>query len=195
MEFNWQSFLEQFSQSLLADDNIRAQQSQETLNSRWLGFPGASPEEIRTIEERLGIEIPLSYRRFLQTSNGWRNSGSFIHRVWSVQEIVWFKENHQPWISAYTDPKHKLPTMSEEDYHRYGEEQDPTSFRPEYLQTALQISDVGDSAVYLLNPKVVTNEGEWEAWFFANWLPGADRYRSFQELMEAEYRNFLALSG
>ena len=194
MEFNWQTFLEQFSRSLLADDNIRAQQSQEILNSGWLGFPGASQEEIGVLEERLGIELPPSYRRFLQTTNGWRNSGSFIHRVWSTHEIAWFSEHHQQWIDAYTDPRHKLPPISDEDYYRHGEEQAPTTFRGEYLQTDLQISDVGDSAVYLLNPKVVTNEGEWKAWFFANWLPGADRYRSFRELMEAEYRNFLALS-
>ena len=64
----------------------------------------------------------------------------------------------------------------------------------EYLQTALEISDVGDAGIYLLNPQVVTEEGEWETWFFANWLPGATRYRSFQELMEAEYQNFLTLS-
>ena len=76
----------------------------------------------------------------------------------------------------------------------YGQEQDPITLRVEYLQTALQISDVGDSSIYLLNPQVVTEEGEWEAWFFANWLPGAARYRSFQELMKEEYRNFLALS-
>ena len=54
----------------------------------------------------------------------------------------------------------------------------------------LEISDESDSAIYLLNPEVVTAEGEWEAWLFANWLPGASRYRSFAELMEAEYRTF-----
>jgi hypothetical protein len=40
----------------------------------------------------------------------------------------------------------------------------------------------------------VAKDGEWEAWFFANWLPGATRYRSFQGMMEPEYQNFLALS-
>ena len=63
-------------------------------------------------------------------------------------------------------------------------------FRVEYLESALEVSEEGDSAVYLLNPEVVTADGEWEAWFFANWLPGASRYRSFTELMEAEYRTF-----
>jgi hypothetical protein len=38
----------------------------------------------------------------------------------------------------------------------------------------------------LLNPKVTTKEGEWETWLFANWLPGAVRYRSFVEWLLAE---------
>jgi len=194
MEFNWRVFLERFSQSLLDDKIIRAQQSQETLNSRWLGFPGASLEDIKIAEKRLGVELPLSYRQFLQTSNGWRNSGGFIYRIWSTNEITWFRERNQAWINAYRAPVDDLPTISDQDYYVYGEDQDPTTLRVEYLQTALEISDVGDSGIYLLNPQVVTNEGEWEAWFFANWLPGATRYRSFQELMEAEDQNFLALS-
>jgi hypothetical protein len=45
----------------------------------------------------------------------------------------------------------------------------------------------GDSAVYLLNPQVVSEDGEWDAWFFANWLPGATRYRSFAEMILKEY--------
>jgi len=194
MEFNWRVFLERFSQSLLDDETIRAQQSQETLNSRWLGFPGAALEDIKIAEKRLGVELPPSYRQFLQTSNGWRNSGGFIYRIWSTTEIAWFKERNQAWIDAYAAPTYNLPTISDQDYYVYGEDQDPITLRVEYLQTALEISDVGDAGIYLLNPEVVTKEGEWEAWFFANWLPGATRYRSFQELMEAEYQNFLALS-
>jgi hypothetical protein len=194
VEFNWQAFLEQYSQSLLDDYEIRAQQTRETLDARWLGFAGAATEEITAVENRLGIELPPSYRQFLQTSNGWRNSGKFIYRIWSTTEIVWFKDRHQDWIDAYAHPSKNLATISEKEYLVYGNKQDPITFRVEYLQTALEISDVGDAAIYLLNPQVVTKQGEWEAWFFANWLPGATRYRSFRELMEAEYQTFLALS-
>jgi hypothetical protein len=52
----------------------------------------------------------------------------------------------------------------------------------------LEISDTGDAAILLLNPEVVSDEGEWEAWFFASWLPGAGRFRSFEELMRFEAR-------
>jgi SMI1/KNR4 family protein SUKH-1 len=191
MGLDWRNFLEQFSQRLLSDEKIQAQQSQKILDSRWLGFAGATNDEIKKVEDRLGIELPPSYRQFLQTSNGWRNSGKFINRIWSTNEIAWFKERNQDWIDAYTDPYDNLPVIPDKEYFKYGHEQDPVTFRVEYLRTALEISDIGDSAIYLLNPKVVTKDGEWEAWFFANWLPGAVRYRSFKDLMEAEYQKVL----
>lgn len=67
--------------------------------------------------------------------------------------------------------------------------------RTEYLPSLLDISPLGDydSAIYLLNPRVVTAEGEWEAWFLATWLPGAARYRSFWDMMQAEHQRFLDL--
>ncbi|MEU6252536.1 hypothetical protein [Streptomyces sp. NPDC047043] len=44
--------------------------------------------------------------------------------------------------------------------------------------------------VSLLNPCVITPDGEWEAWYLAHWLPGAVRYRSFRALMNDEYETF-----
>lgn len=79
------------------------------------------------------------------------------------------------------------------EYLVYGDKQDSCMLRDEYLQTALEVSAVGDSAIYLLNPKVLDADGEWEAWFFADWLPGAIRYRSFREMMQGERDRFLAL--
>ena len=195
MDFDWQNFLVQFNKELLSDDEIRLNQLQEVLDSNWLGFSGALEDEIKSAESRLDIELPPSYRRFLKASNGWRNCGHFIYKIWSTNEIAWFKERNQNWIDAYVAPYlNSLPKVPDNTYFIYGEEQDAVQFRLEYLQTALEISDIGDSAIYLLNPKVITKEGEWEAWFFANWHAGAVRYRSFQELMEAERKSFLRLS-
>jgi hypothetical protein len=73
---------------------------------------------------------------------------------------------------------------SDEEHRRYGDQQDCVVFDATYLSTAIQISAVGDG-VLLLNPAVLTSDGEWEAWFFASWLPGARRYRSFLELLRA----------
>ena len=45
--------------------------------------------------------------------------------------------------------------------------------------------------IYVLNPLVVAPDGEWEAWRFAHWIPGAERFPSFELLMRAEHALFL----
>ncbi len=52
--------------------------------------------------------------------------------------------------------------------------------------------------VYILNPCVVTDAGEWEAWhlvvpFPGSRLPGAYRYESFYALIEHEWTDYPAL--
>jgi hypothetical protein len=66
-----------------------------------------------------------------------------------------------------------------------GNPDDCVRFRTAYLSSCLQISEEGDSAVVLLNPKVINDEGEWESWFFANWNPGAERFSSFSAYVES----------
>ena len=61
-------------------------------------------------------------------------------------------------------------------------------------KNSLQISDWENSAIFLLNPQVISG-GEWEAWFYANWLPGANRYRSFWDMLRMEYELFHEMSG
>lgn len=79
-------------------------------------------------------------------------------------------------------------------YLVYGEEQIVEMVPPTYLKSCLAISPPGDEAIYLLNPKVQTPAGEWEAWFFASWLPGARRFRSFREMMVHERQTALKLA-
>ena len=156
-----------------------------------MGFDGAREEDILALESRLSMRLPPSYRGFLRASDGWRNPGPSVQELWPSRLVSWFAGRNQDWIDAYTEPYAQVPPLSDEEYFVYEEKQDSVTFRAEYLQTALQISGEGDSAAYLLNPLVVTPYGEWEAWFFANWLPGATRYRSFLDMMRAERENFL----
>ena len=50
------------------------------------------------------------------------------------------------------------------------------------LASCMQISDVGDSDVVLLNPDAASPDGEWQAYFFANWIPGAVEIGAFASL-------------
>src|SRR5215217_7845376 len=192
-EYNWPEFLRGWSQELLESPAIRRALPDEVLATGWLGFPGATPAELAAAEARLGVTLPPSYRAFLATSNGWRATGPFIPRVWSTAEIDWFAARNADWIAAYVDAGagDEEPAIPDAQYRVYEPNQAP--FRLADLPATLEISATGDQAVYLLNPQVVAAGGEWEAWFFANWKPGADRYRSFWDLLQAQRETFRLL--
>ena len=56
----------------------------------------------------------------------------------------------------------------------------------------LEVTAAGD-AIFLLNPLVVSAAGEWQAWDFANWHPGAFRYPSLWELTRVGSVRWLAM--
>jgi hypothetical protein len=204
-QFNWRELLTQFSRDFLSDQAVRETLPKTVISSAWLGYKGASENRIAALEKRLGKALPPSYRSFLSETDGWRNCGAFIYNLWPCSEVRWFRERNQQWIDAYVFPEGGFVgadgtppppprALTDEEYQTYGPRQNSSHIRPEYLQWALEISDVGDSAILLLNPLTVTNTGEWEAWLFADWAPGARRYRSFWDLMQGEHKSFLKLS-
>lgn len=187
--YDWRSFLETYSRELLSSPQVVSRVQDDVLKSGWLGFPGATEEAILAQENKLGTRLPISYRNFLKVSNGWRFLGNFVYKLHPIEEVGWFRDTNQDWIDAYLSEPIDTPNS---EYFVYGESQDPVWFRSQYLQSALEISEEGDSAIYLLNPEVQFMNGEWEAWFFANWLPGASRYRSFRDLIKNERKRYLS---
>lgn len=190
MKIDWKDLLARWSKELVASplsENLPI----DVIASGWLGFPGASEAELANLENRLGQQLPPSYREFLQVSNGWRLTTSFISNLWPTGKVEWVKKRHPDVIEAWTQFGGEI-SVSDNDYFVYGEEQDPASLRSEYLNRALSVSELTDNGMYLLNPQVINAAGEWEAWFFASWLPGAQRYQSFGDLMVAELEAFLA---
>jgi len=168
----WDQFLKAFAVSLRVGN--------------WPGAAAASEEHLLAAEKRLKVKLPPSYRAFLGASNGWRNSSRAVPVLRPVENIRWFKIEHRDWIQAFDPMQSAEPILpAERDYFNYSEE-DSVNFDVKHLAHTLCISEVGDSAVLLLNPMVVWPDGEWEVWFFANWLPGATRYRSFADWMRHE---------
>jgi hypothetical protein len=185
----WHPFLERFSREVLADRDQRAALPPQVLTP-------ATAEEIATLEKRLGASLPDCYRTFLLTTNGWRTAGAFVYDLLPAAEVTWFRDSHNDWLDAWEEGARtvgKPIPVSDEEYSVYGPEQNSCKFRDEYWRATLAISGIGDSAIYLLNPLVVTADGEWEAWCFANWFPGARRHRTFWELMQHELESFVGL--
>jgi len=164
----------------------------ELASVSWLGSPSVSDDDLQQAEARLHVPLPPSYRAFLRASNGWRFASHAVPLIRQVGQIDWFKKEHRDWIAAYVTPTHgeHVAVPPEETYFTYAPSV-AMQFRPAHLGFTLQITDVGDTAVFLLNPQVVHLDGEWEAWLLANWLPGVQRYRSFADLMFGAYRDLM----
>ncbi len=190
--FAWGEFLKKISREMLKDASVREMLPADAIAAGWLGFEGATENEISAVENRIGLHLPNSYRSFLAETNGWRNCGPFIFNIYQCEDVVWFREQNQEWIDAYLGTADELE-IGDKDYFSYDDTQDSSRFRRIHLQSTLAISGIGDSAILLLNPEVINDSGEWEAWFFADWLPGAHRYRSFVDLMRGEFEAFQQL--
>jgi hypothetical protein len=166
----------------------------EAQAAQWLGADSTDDATLDGLEDRLGVRLPPSYRDFLAVSNGWGSTSPFIDRVFSTPEVGWLRDVDPDFLDLWTDKGTYVIDVSDEDYLIYGDEQECALFRPQLLVGTLLISPPWEGdGVYLLNPCTVTADGEWEAWFFAHWLPGADRYRSFWDLMVEHYKKFRQL--
>ena len=95
-----------------------------------------------------------SYRSFLSVSNGFLQPGVIVPRLLTANEVAWLRDVDQETIDVWTGSG------------------DPGGFE-RHLPAALRVSarETVGTAMYLLNPEIITAEGEWEAWFFAHWVP------------------------
>lgn len=188
-KFKWRQFLTRWSCELL-QTKLAERLEPAVESSDWLGFDGANEKEIADLERRLGVILPPSYKAFLRISNGWRRTTAFIGRIRGVADVNWFRVENENWADIYSEKGASLP---DDEYYDYPDD-GANDQRAEHMKSLLQISDVEDG-VYLLNPEAVAPDGEWEAWFFASWIPGARRFASFEHLMIAQYRSFANIVG
>ncbi|GAP13615.1 hypothetical protein LARV_01370 [Longilinea arvoryzae] len=190
-KIDWRAFLNRWNHIVNKSPGLTQGLPNEVNSTGFLGQPGAPDEQISQAEARLGIQLPPSYRAFLQVSDGWFTGTDATSRLFPIQETDWFAVRFpdvlQGWLTGFQMQGEPEP-VPEKEYRVYGETQDPSLVRSEDLQASLVIGIGADESFYLLNPRLIDRGGEWEAWFFAAWLPGAKRYSSFGELMQAEYQ-------
>jgi hypothetical protein len=139
--------------------------------------PGASDVEIDAAEARLGLRLPPSYRSFLR-SRADGDADAFL----PVTEIDRFRVREPEWLAAFLDG---AASNADGPSRLPDDPADPATFAVDQLGDTVVISHPVDERVFLLNPAVTGADGEWEAWDFANWYPGAYRYPSFSDLRRA----------
>jgi hypothetical protein len=179
----WQPWLQEWNRELLArydptEHNafVDAQVTPAVLTSGWLGFPGVSEEQLAELELRLGRDAPSLISLLSTLSNGFLQPGVIVPRILRPMK----------WVGCETSIRTPL-TFGQRGCRARDGVADPDAFE-QYLPTALQVSarETVGTAMYLLNPQVASAEGEWEAFFFAHWVPGVQRFPSFWALMQAE---------
>ncbi|RBQ16881.1 hypothetical protein DP939_27840 [Spongiactinospora rosea] len=144
--------------------------------------PPADEPEVRRLEDRLGMELPPSYRQFLLFANGWGDE-RHGYTLLPAAKVGWLRDLEPDVAGIWSSPDDAVP---DELYFVYGPEQDSIHMRGEYVPDTLLVG-YGDDGEFLLNPHIKTPDGEWEAWFLAPWLPGASRHRSFWDLAKSGY--------
>lgn len=167
----WQAWLNAWNRELLEQvdfvDESRLVEDGVTSEVRaagWLGYPPATADQVSRLEARLGKALPLSYRHFLEASNGFRQPGLLVWRMLAAEEVDWYRARNQETIDTWKANEDLSNTLEISARERYG------------------------SAVFLLDAGVVDPAGEWEAVYFAHWIPGSFRYRSLWDLMQWEYQ-------
>ncbi len=185
----WREFLQQWSYEWLAAEKSFPAQVRKR---QWLGFPPATEKQVLRLEKRLGHELPPSYRSFLLTTNGWLRTSMFVDRIRPVSQVDWL-ESDAPELLDGLSPEDGDDLMQHYPSEEYFSYDGRPIFDCEHFRRSLVIADPipGDSMIYVLNPLVVAPDGEWEAWRFAHWIPGAERFPSFELLMRAEHALFL----
>ena len=156
----------------------------------------AAKRAIADAERRLGIKLPASYVHFVLASG---DAGWFIEsfgtpddangKLISVSAIDLYPradpENFGYWSNSGPDTLN----IEAEKYLRYGYHsepllrQDSVYFRIDQLNSLIKVGDLDQGDAILLNPKVISVDGEMEAWLLS-FKSFASRYRSFAELMQ-----------
>lgn len=190
----WRDLLAVWSPLILASPDYDHLVSSASRSSGWIGSPRALEDRIAALETRLRMSLPPSYRSFLAVTDGWGPTSPFIDQVLSVDEVDWLSKLAPDTIEGVASGmgesvaiEHPMRTVQSitrlADYETPRETYD---YDIAELAAALQVSGEGDGAMLLLNPRIRCDD-EWEAWFFAHWLPGARRYPSFFALMQDQF--------
>lgn len=140
--------------------------------------------------------MPPSYRHFLQATNGRgferprmpakrRDGEELLFPYADVGRFSTHPRLKETW-KAWNDNRTGV-AVADKSYYDFTRDQDPVAFREEYLNELVAVGELEGGATLLLNPIERTRDGEYEAWYMSTRLPGAYRFRSFAELMQAVY--------
>lgn len=157
---SWQQLLKEMSKAAIEQNTYEF--GEEQVEEKWLGHSSASDEQIKGVENRLGITLPDDYKQFLKQSNGFDCLSNIDVTVMPVERIDYLKALDKELVDIWTS------------------EPDREEFNRQFSSSIL-IGGYQEEQQLLLVPIA---DGDWECWFFAAWSPGETKYPSFRFYME-----------
>ena len=180
MKYDWKNLLESIEQQVTSSYSNEEISILYPEKPEKILLPPASPEDIHQLESRLQIALPTSYKEFLLTSNGLKILSTTYWNIFPSDQVTFLRDFDPHLVSIWENGNDDI---SDDEYFVYGEEQDSVTLRGKYMKNCVAVSGWGDAGILLLNPEIKFDD-EWEAWSFANWYPGAYRYKSFWDLVK-----------
>ena len=159
---NNREILSTLSTKMLADPDVSANVPQEVRDSRWLGYPGCSSEQIAATESRLNVRFPSSLRQFYEISNGWRDINSFVYAILPIEKID-FLPVLDPGLAGVIEQTNPIKGDPE-----YFDEQVTRVLR------SIVLSTEGDATTTLIDPNSDVGNGEWNVGAWASWHPAME---------------------
>jgi hypothetical protein len=193
----WREYLAEYSAEVLRahdgedDELVDVGDAQRLLG--WLGFDGATAEQLDALERRLGTALPPSYRAFLTVSDGWLHISNFMWKMRTTDEAGWLRDTEPELCQILSDGGDADDADDEDSDDEDGGDREDES-ESAIVRRALLVSGAGDAQYWVLDPGDVTADGEWAAYIWASWYPGlGERHPSFAALVDAERESWRTL--
>jgi len=186
-KYRWDLFVkcwqDEVIKNILSKEQVDTPEEQYVKDHLKITSEPAKDVDIAQLEKRFNLKFPPSYLSLLKVTNGLVVIGmdAFDGKLLASDKVAYFKDLYPDLYKIEIENK---KYNSDSEYFVYGKGQNTLLTRWNYFDTAIVISSFADSALYMLNPKVVDANGEWEAWILSP-EQGLIRYRTFTDLLRA----------
>lgn len=151
--------------AILSNDEDFTDEQQQ---SKWLGYPAATVEDISALQNRLQISLPEDYIEFLKICNGFAVCSTVHPSFAPASQIDYLKNIDEDLIDIWGIHEELADVAAA-------------------LAQSIKVGGFDEEQYFLLIPPG-DNEHEWRYWEFASWIPGESPFNDlthyFTELLE-----------